>query len=62
MWLLINVDELDDVNKNENRRFLLHDDIVIEHVDYIDNSTVHVIANGYGVHPATPDSKSPPHH
>lgn len=57
MWLLINVDELRDVGKDENRRFLVHDDLVIEHVEYV-GSTVHIIANGCSVHPATPDSST----
>jgi len=52
MWLLINVDESSDVGNNERRRFLVHDDIVIEHVSYA-GSTVHIVANVCEVHQAT---------
>ena len=55
MWLLINVGESEDVGKNEKRRFLVHDDLAIEHVEYV-GSTVHIIANGCEVHPATGES------
>jgi hypothetical protein len=54
MWLLINVDELRDIGNDEKRRFLVHDDLSIEHVER-SGSTVHIIANGAEVHSATPN-------
>jgi hypothetical protein len=52
VWLLINVDELRDVGKNEKKRLLVHNDLTMDPVGL----TVNIVANGCNVHPATPDS------
>ena len=54
VWLLINVDELRDVGKNENKRLLVHNDLTMDPV----GSTVNIVANGCSVHPATSDSST----
>lgn len=49
MWLLIEVDDQQDVGKNEKNRYLLSDNLSI-----VDNLTsVAIIAIGSRVHPAT---------
>ena len=52
MWLLINVDDIADVGKNENKRYSLSDNLSIANGRDFD---IAVIAGGTEVRPATKD-------